>query len=72
MSLRFAERVGPFLDRTNVRWIVGVALPLVLLFLDPLVFRKNTDLPVGPLLAGAKPFAYTAIVLGLTTLGAGS
>jgi hypothetical protein len=65
MIRRLFGRVGGFLDGIAVRWIIGVALPIAMIVLDPAVFHSRV-LGLGmPILGPLKPFCYTATALAL-------
>jgi hypothetical protein len=52
--------IAHFFERNSVRWIVGVVLPLLMIALDPLVFRSN-GLSVGmPIFGHLKPYGHVA------------
>jgi hypothetical protein len=55
------------LDHAGFDFVVGVFLPLLCLWFDPVVFRSGGAC-VGTVLGDYAPFAYTAIGLGMLTL----
>ena len=65
MIRRLSKRVGTFLDGTGVRWTIGVALPIVLIAVDPAVFHSRVFGVGLPILGVLKPFCYTATGLAL-------
>ena len=65
MIRRLSKRVGTFLDGTGVRWTIGVALPIVLIAVDPAVFHSRVFGVGMPILGVLKPFCYTATGLAL-------
>lgn len=56
-----------FLDRPRTAWICVVAVPLLMVALDPLVFR-NVFGAGEPIYAVFKPFSYVAIGLGASAM----
>lgn len=63
------KAISERLDRDSTAWIAGVALPAVMLVLDPAVFRTNSFSMLGaPMLGAFRPFGYVAIGSGLASV----
>jgi hypothetical protein len=60
--------VGKWLDRPATAWAAGVAWPLLMVLLDPTVFRSSFFGVGSPILGHLKGFGYVGIALGVTTL----
>jgi len=60
--------IGRFLDRPVTAWIVGVAMPVAMLLLDPIVFRGGS-LGLGwPVLAQYRTASYVGIGAAIVAL----
>jgi hypothetical protein len=68
MIRRLAARIGDFFDRSETRWTIGVALPIVMIVCDPAVFHSRVFGVGMPILGPVKPFSYTATALAVVTL----
>jgi len=57
------------LDRDSTAWLIGVALPALMVALDPAVFRTNSYSLLGaPMLGFFRPFGYVAIGCGVASV----
>jgi hypothetical protein len=68
MKLRVVgEKIAGVLDRPGLAWFVGVALPILMVLLDPAIFR-GSHISGAAILGVYKPLGYVAIALGITAV----
>lgn len=68
MKLRVVgEKIAGVLDRPGLAWFAGVVIPILMLLLDPAVFR-GSQISGAAILGVYKPLGYVAIALGVTAV----
>lgn len=59
------SKLRSWLSRPTSAWCVGIVMPIVMVAVDPIVFREDGELPT---LGAAMPGCYCAILLGMIAL----
>lgn len=62
------DRTAEWLDRPATAWIAGVIWPLLMVLLDPAVFRSTVFGVGSPILGPIKAFGYVGMAVGIATL----